>query len=473
MKYALCFACLIATGFANQDEEVALVIKNEEKVSLSYFDALKGQIKSLQNQIRILQTRIDGIQTKTPQDDLKAQIDELSSRMDLLSQHQIATQEIAMCTRRKSEPPEPVQPPTPPPAPATIREFCLPYLSPARAEAVCGWNFFLTAEYLLWQPSEANLAYARSTGNWGNELTTTLESAAADKNTIRIYNVDFGWDSGFRVQLGYNMGHDSWDTLLSWTWLYSSTNDSVSSSPPNFFFALNAMSPYVSEEGAEAPSISSHFQLHLNLCDWELGRDFFLSKWLTVRPFASLRTGWVNQNWKTHLQGEPGLNIAALGGFIDKYDIYIKQDFWGIGPRVGLDTEWGLISGLGFFADGALSLLYGFFEDKRRDVAVLLTPPIPPSGPEIVHPFARNITSEQTIAELQLGLRWDQPLYCDRYHLRLQAGWEHTVFFDHNRIFYINGESQDNTFVSQTKNLMEYGGNLGFQGVSLSGRFDF
>lgn len=236
MRYALCFACLIATGYANQDEEIALVIKNDEKVSLSYFDALKTQIKSLQNQIRILQTRIDGIQTKTPQDDLKAQIDELSSRIDLLSQHQIATQEIAMCTRRKSEPPEPIQPPTPPPAPATIREFCLPYLSPARAEAVCGWNFFLTAEYLLWQPSEANLAYARSTGNWGNELTTTLDSAAADKNTIRIYNVDFGWDSGFRVQLGYNMGHDSWDTLLSWTWLYSDTNDSVSSSPPNFFF---------------------------------------------------------------------------------------------------------------------------------------------------------------------------------------------------------------------------------------------
>ncbi len=226
MKYALCLACLIATGYANHDDDLALVMKNDEKISLSYFDALKTQIKSLQNQIRILQTRIDSLQPKAPQDDLKGQIEELSARIELLSENQIATHELAMCSRRKSEPPEPVQPPPPPPAP-TIREICLPYLSPARAEAVCGWNFFMTAEYLIWQPSEANLAYARPTGNWGNELTTTFDSAAADKNTIHIYNVDFGWDSGFRIGLGYKMGHD-----LSLNHIPSQRNRKKSRRPP-------------------------------------------------------------------------------------------------------------------------------------------------------------------------------------------------------------------------------------------------
>ncbi|MBS0607662.1 MAG: hypothetical protein JSR57_11990, partial [Verrucomicrobia bacterium] len=303
----------------------------------------------------------------------------------------------------------------------------------------------ITADYLLWKATEQNLNYA------SNILDSTSPNADVLKG--RLFNVKFNCQSGFRVGLGYNLGHDQWDTTLEWTWFRDHGSGTASSSDHGIFSTI--ASP-VFNELINAKKAKSDIELHLNLLDWELGREFYTGKHLTVRPFGGLRTGWVNQNWKTKYFDPGSFQQVPLNAF----QVKLKQDFWGIGLRGGLDTEWHLISGLSIYGNGALSLLYGFFKDVRLENS------FSNAGAKGRNLYGVNSKRcEQAITELQLGLRWDQMFSHDRFHFRIQTGWEHMMFFDHNHLFVFLDPN--------SANLSEYGGNLSFQGWTTSVRFDF
>ncbi|MBS0652463.1 MAG: hypothetical protein JSR39_02935 [Verrucomicrobia bacterium] len=314
-----------------------------------------------------------------------------------------------------------------------------------RPQVKDGANLFITADYLLWKATEQNL-------NFASDVLDTLAIGEMSPKG-KLFNVEFNWQSGFRVGLGYNLGHDQWDTDLTWTWFMDHGSGNAESSANQIFSTI--ASP-IFNALISAKKAKSDLELHLNLLDWELGREFYTGKWLTVRPFGGLRTGWVNQNWKTEYFDPGSFRSVPL----KKFQVDLKQEFWGIGLRGGLDTEWSLISGLSIYGNGAVSLLYGFFRDARLEKSTSM------AGIKGRNLFGvSSKRCEQAIAELQLGLRWDQMFSHDRFHLRIQTGWEHMVFFDHNHLFfYLDPFSA---------NLSEYGGNLSFQGWSSSVRFDF
>ncbi len=307
-----------------------------------------------------------------------------------------------------------------------------------------GINLFVTGDYLCWHATEQKLIFA------GNiETSDTLGLNAAKGKAV---SAKFKWRSGFRVGLGYNIGHDQWDTRLIWTSFKDRAQGHLSGSAEKLVFG-SVSSPLF---GITCFSAHTHLDLHSNLLDWELGREFFTGKWLTLRPFAGLRGGWIDQKWKTEFDNSV---TSANLGTLDSFDVLLKQKFWGFGVRAGLDTNWKLIRGFSLYADGAFSLLYSLFRDGRKESAIL-------GGVETVVLNGNESTRcEQTILELQLGLRWDQMFAHDRCHFRLQAGWEHTVFLDHNRFFYFSEGT--------VESLMEYGGNLAFQGLTVSARLDF
>ncbi|MBS0649805.1 MAG: hypothetical protein JSR93_01460 [Verrucomicrobia bacterium] len=314
-----------------------------------------------------------------------------------------------------------------------------------RPQVKHGADLFFTADYLLWKATEQNLNYA------SDVLDSVFVGADVPKG--KIYSVSFNCQSGFRLGLGYNLGHDQWDTSLGWTWFKDHGSGSASSSNHRIFSTI--ASP-VFNQFIGSKKAKSDLELHLNLLDWELGREFYTGKHLTVRPFGGLRTGWVNQNWNTSYFDPGAFQQVPL----KKFQVHLKQDFWGIGLRGGLDTEWHLISGLSIYANGALSLLYGFFKDVRIEKSVSK------AGVKGRNLYGVNSKRcEQAITELQLGLRWDQMFSHDRFHFRIQTGWEHMMFFDHNHLFLF--------LDPYSANLTEYSGNLSFQGWTTSARFDF
>ena len=147
------------------------------------------------------------------------------------------------------------------------------------------WTTF--AEALVWHASETSSDWAFVVNEDHTKFTTK--------------NADFGWDFGFRVGLGYTMEHDQWDTKLYYTWFRQEAKDRVNLSSGiivPIFFTTGLLANVGFENGpggiAEVIPLNSgtlNWSLLFNMFDWELGRNFRISKAFSFRPFLGLEGG--------------------------------------------------------------------------------------------------------------------------------------------------------------------------------------
>ena len=304
-----------------------------------------------------------------------------------------------------------------------------------------GWGVFVTADALLWQPHENGLEYA-----------TKVEGANFSGAESKEKSLDWDWDWGFRVGLGYNMEHDQWDLYLNWTWLHGTADNHVHADSGEVILPRWASPGSVG--AATATSAKSHWKLRLNVLDLELGREFYVSKWVTLRPHMGLRTAWIRQKYDVDYRG---LTVNGVSRDVD-----MKNKYWGLGVRGGLNTDWGLGGGVSIYGNAAVSILYGFFS-VDKDESLQLT-----SGAD----FNKIVDLDdfyhvsRAITDLQLGLRYDYMFCDDRYHFGIQLGWEHHMFFGQNQfILNVDDVATGVTVANQ--------GDLTIQGWTLNVRFDF
>ena len=80
--------------------------------------------------------------------------------------------------------------------------------------------------------------------------------------------------------------------------------------------------------------VSANWRLLHNAFDLELGRAYYITKALSLRPHWGLRGGWINQKFKSCFSTETT--------HVDRYtkcDFHAKNNYWGIGPRVGIHAN--------------------------------------------------------------------------------------------------------------------------------------
>jgi len=298
---------------------------------------------------------------------------------------------------------------------------------PARPVVRDGSDLWVQAEALWMHATEDCLSYAVK-----SESTTIVDG--------RVKNVDYRWNWGFRAGIGYNLPHDGWDALLNWTWFRANESKIDSPKAPEVILPnLIAPQSVVAEAAGKGRA-----RLHVNLLDFELGREFFVSKWLTLRPFMGARAAWFNRAFKFGYRGP--LNASG----------HDHNRFRAGGIRGGLDTQWGLGSGWSFFGDIALSLLYG----KQRLHAHQDT------GATRLYHVHNAWSAVRPMLDLAFGLRWDRLFGdSDAYRVRLQLGWEQTSIF---------GFEKDLNFVNVVPGKFAYNsGDLALSGLSFQARFDF
>jgi hypothetical protein len=141
-----------------------------------------------------------------------------------------------------------------------------------------------------------------------------------------------------------------------------------------------------------------------------------------------------------------------------------KDEWWGLGLEGGLDTQWGLGSGFSLFGNISGAILYGFhdidFKDKdaprQRNT----------NGKGEVIDLDSSYRISHPILDLMMGLRYDHMFYNDRFHLGLQLGWEHHIYFSQNQFPVFTDNAAIGNFVSNQ-------GDLSFQGWTIAARFDF
>ncbi len=308
---------------------------------------------------------------------------------------------------------------------------------PARPVVRDGNDLWVQAEVLYMHATEDCLSYGIK-----NETAAVAGTTVVDG---RVKNVDYSWNWGFRAGIGYNLPHDGWDMLLNWTWFKAHETKNEKPVTPETVLATLA----ATQGGIPIafPSAKGKATLHMNLLDLELGREFFVSKWLTLRPFMSARAAWFNRAFKFRYSSDS----TKLGG-------HDHNRFRGGGLRGGLDTQWGLGSGWSFFGDFALSLLYGKQRlHSHQDIS---------SGARVQH-IHNAWSAVRPMLDLAFGLRWDHLFGCnDAYRIRLQLGWEQTSLL---------GFEKDMNFMNGTLpgKFAYNSGDLAVSGLSLQARFDF
>ncbi|MCB1110439.1 MAG: MOMP family protein [Chlamydiia bacterium] len=302
---------------------------------------------------------------------------------------------------------------------------------------------FLEVDFIYWKVREDGLEYAED--GLGSPVDPVTSRG-------KVYEPDFDGEPGFRAALGVNMAHDGWDILLRYTWIYTHVTDSKSVNPNtdrlepiwvhgNFSFLAGGL------ERARAD-----WDLHTNVLDLEWGRNYYISPFLTLRPFFGLKGYWLNQDY--------GLSYT---GFFDQAQtitgnnrVHLDQDTWGIGIRFGTNTAWYFARDWSVFADLALCAAWSKFDMERRDRG---TNDLTNTTVTLAH-LNYDRYSMVPIMELGVGLRWEMWFNQDSYHALIQAGWEEQIWWNFNRFFHVF--SPFSTM-----------GNLMYQGLTLKFRFDF
>lgn len=232
--------------------------------------------------------------------------------------------------------------------------------SPAHFEAEMGIVF---AEFLYWQAQEDNLDFAAHLSANGTNVKQ------------KIKDVEQHWNPGVRVGVGYDFGcHDQWDITAYWTYFRGTANNS-SSFPGKTNLSTRGQGFLTPTWGGGVlgttlSKASGHWAVNLNLADLELGKNFFLSQAIAIRPFIAIRGASIDQNYTANYLAVYTIEDSSVNEIDVSAPTRMRahNDYLGMGPRIGADFIWHINCHWGLVAKFSGSLLYGrFYVDQDFD----------------------------------------------------------------------------------------------------------
>lgn len=351
----------------------------------------------------------------------------------------------------------------------------------------CNCGVFLTADFLYWYGRETDLSYGikGKTRNNNDLLSTTYQFSASEMKYLHAK-----WKPGVRIGLGLNGECDGWDLYLYWTYYYNKSNQTTS--VPEFatgypgLGSSGLVNPWVSRPifvGILFDQISAEWKFEFNSFDIELGRRYWVSQCLTIRPFTGLRGArtWTEFDVRGERIGFGGSFSSTTSDDFTSKDEF-KNTFWGVGLTGGIQPTWFFSDCFSLYGNMDIALLWGQHkvkkEERYTDTQTSLTSAIVTQ----LANYRANTSSDsyylQPFLDLAIGLRWEN-YYCqDQYHVALDLGWENHILFHLNDRYQINGNVIEYTLASgvtgegfDTYNQTHH--DVSFGGLVLRVRFDF
>jgi len=323
--------------------------------------------------------------------------------------------------------------------------------------------FEITGAFLWWKAEQPDLPYA------------FVNTNSANQNSGYVDYIDFKWRPGFRLGIGWDTDYDGWNLNANWTWFrnHSESNVHAVTTPEATGFNL-----LVDSRGVHAPqqfaftNDSTHvvdptdisfalakasWTMQLNMIDLQLGKSYLVSPKIALGPFIGVRGGWITRH------------LAQLYDVTPYADALLKQrletSYWGVGPRLGLDSDWKLGAGFELFGNMATSLLFGesYDESTKAEFDIASTGEIISTAP--FFDVSRKSSKTRVVPTLQmiLGLGWNKCFNDNKCFVDLRAGWEVNYFWQLQNFLNIFGNQAKYTFPS----------NLDLSGLTLSARFGF
>jgi hypothetical protein len=307
----------------------------------------------------------------------------------------------------------------------------------------------LDAELLIWKAHQTGMNFAVGVTEASNTAATTY-STSSDP----YIKPNFCFDPGVRILFGLRPSHDDWQIDASWTNFYTkaSTNYDSTQVPVLPLFESHQPASLTTISPSDlSSSVSGVWRANLNFIDLDLSRASFLSKWMSVKPYISVRNLWLYQKYN--------VSAAFSGSQASVANAQMKSNLWAIGPRGGFELKFGMGEGFYFFNNSSAALLWGFFKNSQNSVE---------TSSNRIYSYPRSVyvhTSTYNF-DMSLGLGWDRKIDDNHYRISIRGAWEHHIFFDTN---YFKSYA-DLSFIEAQDSPK---GNFTTEGFTLALRFDF
>ncbi len=295
-------------------------------------------------------------------------------------------------------------------------------------------GFQASADFLYWKAAQPNLPSAFvNTGPLFQDLGF-------------LTYIDFEWSPGVRVGLGWDTNYDGWSLNANWTWLRNKSNASVGYvtevDVPAFplfadFHGVHIPSIVIATDISNVNTIvnigfgsaKASWKMLYNMFDVVLSKPYSVSSKLDLTPSIGVQGGWISRHLDLTYDAQP-------------FEVFLVQlnsqnKFWGVGPRMGLDTDWKLGNcGFEIFGNFGSALLFGGSFQERLDN----------NGAEFGEDNT-NITTPSSTAQIAptlqmvFGLGWNKCFNygCHDYYIDLDAAWEMNYYWNLPNFFLLQG----------------------------------
>jgi hypothetical protein len=281
-------------------------------------------------------------------------------------------------------------------------------------------GFFTNFSFLYWKAFNHGwlVAHKRS-----YPISTSSGSEYTHLDPIELH---FDWSPGLRWGLGYKSKYDSWNFQGIYTWIRFGADKKMTAS--DFAFINATISLGIEPNNSYTYGtplgfykfISARWSLNHNVGDIQFARDFFITKALILQPLLGARVATLFQTMNAHF----GQNTVV--GFAQQWYAYkIRNNYWGIGPRIGVDCKWVLPHNVGFTGLITGSLLYGKVTIEQLTWSTTTN---------IFQQTGSARSSENMIApnlQMALGLDWGMSFYKDKMYWGMNIAWELNYWWNH------------------------------------------
>ncbi|NGX48523.1 MAG: hypothetical protein K940chlam5_00109 [Candidatus Anoxychlamydiales bacterium] len=295
------------------------------------------------------------------------------------------------------------------------------YNQSARVGVCKAKDAFVTGSFIYWEALEQGfyLVLLRD-----NSSTPTRQQAI---------NINYTFDPGFKVGLGYNLKYDDWTTYVEYTHFHS--KNSFSKTRPSW---ATSQTIYWFEPNTLANEYRADLKIELDILDLELSRSEYRGKKLIFSPFWGVKGGFIDQSFSFRAI----FNSSSLSNTI-------KSDSWLIGPRIGVYTKWLLGKGFSLNGKAAGSLSYQKFHNMSASFQNM----------KIDNDFVVS-----PIVEMLLGFKWESYFDKNYWHFDIFAGYELQVLWNQNMII------KERIFAANVNVDSEQ---LTLHGLNITAKFDF
>ena len=346
----------------------------------------------------------------------------------------------------------------------------------------CNGDIELALAVVYWQANQDGMEYAIDNAVKGNYGAPDPLVRQETNNLVdaEYKSPQFKWNNGFKLGASYNSPCDGWDIGLLWTSYTGKafSHDHVDQEDNHVLITL--WSAFMG--GREPPNhyasdIETKWHVDLDLVDIDLGREFWVSRYLALRPHIGLRFSKINQTF--HLLHKGGTWAAfVVSPTQDSYndEVRIDNDFKGVGPRAGFDLNFHLGCGWSIYNEFAASIIDGRFEINHDESIKQAEDPFSKTN---VLETEDSIRCSRGALDYALGVQYASLICKCKYRFSAILSWDLHVFFHQNQMWSvvrIAPTSGGNSALpnNQGENVHSHRrGNLSTQGASLTAQFDF